>query len=80
MATTITEIKGTVSTTDENIPKELLKTYTPVSVIYNSIGLMLVMAFAGAVNFITIKSPIEELSNRTLKRVLTTKTGCLVIL
>jgi hypothetical protein len=62
MATTITEIKGTVSTT-ENIPKELLKTYTPVSV-YNSIGLMLVMAFAGAVNFITIKSPIiEELFN-----------------
>jgi sensor domain CHASE-containing protein len=69
MATTITEIKGTVSTTDENIPKELLKTYTPVSVIYNSIGLMLVMAFAGAVNFITIKSPIiEELSTETLKR------------
>jgi sensor domain CHASE-containing protein len=68
MATTITEIKGTVST-DENIPKELLKTYTPVSVIYNSIGLMLVMAFAGAVNFITIKSPIiEELSTETLKR------------
>jgi hypothetical protein len=68
MATTITEIKGTVSTTDENIPKELLKTYTPVSVIYNSIGLMLV-AFAGAVNFITIKSPIiEELSQQTLKR------------
>jgi hypothetical protein len=75
MATTITEIKGTVSTTDENIPKELLKTYTPVSVIYNSIGLMLVMAFAGAVNFITIKSPIiEELSNRDPKTgVLTTK-------
>lgn len=52
------EIKNTTSKTTDTIPTKLLKNYIPISTISYSIGLLLFLSFAGAVDFISFKKEI----------------------
>lgn len=65
----INEIKNEISTTPSNIPRDLLKNYTPISIIYNSIGLFIILSFIGAINFLSLKKTlILNLNNSDVKR------------
>jgi hypothetical protein len=54
------EIKNTTSKTNPKIPEELFKNYTPISIIYNGIGIFVALSFIGAINFISIQKVLTQ--------------------